>query len=143
MQSVVVGLRALPRILVSTACGRTMADVGAKGAALSVECVGMEKKEEEKEEASPKQATLYEPKPLQHIALQSVTDHIEEMKDLRGLGPDVTGKLFHQVLMKGKLSYKLALLFESCEDDLVVKCMSEMSLLDGVPSTNTSGRYCR
>jgi hypothetical protein len=116
-----------------------MADVGA---ALSAECAGMEKKEEEKEEVSPT-TTLYQPKPLQHIALQSVTDHIEEMKDLRGLGPDVTGKLFHQVLMKGKLSYKLALLFESCEDDLVVKCMSEMSLLDGVPSTNTSGRYCR
>ena len=42
-----------------------MADVGA---ALSAECAGMEKKEEEKEEVSPKQATKTSPSSKSHLS---------------------------------------------------------------------------
>ena len=88
--------------------------------------------------------SVYEPVPLQMIALQVVTDNASDLQDLRGLGPDVQARLFHAIICRGTLTFRIAKLFEAAAapGDLVSKCLSELSLLDGVPAYNTAGRQC-
>ena len=77
------------------------------------------------------------------MALEAVVDHSELLDDVRGLGPDVTAKLFVSIFNKSKLTYKLASVFKEGGDDMICAALERLDLSAGVTYYNSAGKGCR
>jgi hypothetical protein len=87
----------------------------------------------------PRENSLHNPQSLVNLCIIYLASNsfiLEAQKDLQGVPEELVGGLLHEILRKGNLTYKLAMVFARSDSDSIKSWIASLDLIAGVSDLN-------